>query len=84
MSTELSTKEIWLDISGYEGYYQVSNLGNVKSVERKVPHERKGFEFIKSSLLQYAVRVIFCLRNFFVFFYPFDCELICVNLCNLW
>ncbi|KXT44873.1 hypothetical protein HMPREF2532_03339 [Bacteroides ovatus] len=29
-------------------------------------------------MLQYAVRVIFCLRNFFVFFYPFDCELICV------
>jgi NUMOD4 motif./AP2 domain./HNH endonuclease. len=24
--------EIWKDISGYEGYYQVSNLGNVKSL----------------------------------------------------
>jgi hypothetical protein len=27
-------KEIWKDIPGYEGYYQVSNLGNVKSLER--------------------------------------------------
>ena len=28
--------EIWQDIAGYEGYYQVSNLGRVKSVSRKV------------------------------------------------
>lgn len=27
-------KEIWKDIPGYEGYYQVSNLGNVKSLTR--------------------------------------------------
>lgn len=28
--------EIWKDIVGYEGLYQVSNLGRVKSVERRV------------------------------------------------
>ena len=28
-------KEIWKDIQGYEGLYQVSNLGRVKSLERK-------------------------------------------------
>lgn len=28
--------EIWKDIPGYEGYYQVSNYGNVKSVARKI------------------------------------------------
>ena len=27
-------KEIWKDIVGFENYYQVSNLGNVKSLER--------------------------------------------------
>jgi hypothetical protein len=27
-------KEIWKDIPGYEGLYQVSNLGRVKSVDR--------------------------------------------------
>lgn len=27
-------KEIWKDVSGYEGLYQVSNLGRIKSSER--------------------------------------------------
>lgn len=26
-------KEIWKNIKGYEGLYQVSNLGNVKSLK---------------------------------------------------
>lgn len=30
-------KEEWRDVPGYEGYYQVSNKGRVKSVERMVP-----------------------------------------------
>lgn len=29
-------KEVWRDIKGYEGYYKVSNLGNVKSVDRVI------------------------------------------------
>lgn len=28
--------EKWRDIAGYEGYYMVSDMGNVKSLERKV------------------------------------------------
>ena len=28
--------EIWKDVPGYEGYYQVSNHGNVKSIERTI------------------------------------------------
>lgn len=28
--------EVWKDIAGYEGKYQVSNLGRIKSVKRKV------------------------------------------------
>lgn len=28
------TKEIWKDIKGYEGFYMVSSLGRVKSLER--------------------------------------------------
>lgn len=31
------TEEIWKDIKGYEGYFMISNLGRVKSVERYVP-----------------------------------------------
>jgi hypothetical protein len=34
-------EEIWKDIDGYVGYYQVSNLGNVRSVERTVNYELK-------------------------------------------
>jgi hypothetical protein len=30
----VSKKEIWKDIIGYENYYQISNYGNVKSLER--------------------------------------------------
>ena len=30
-------KEIWKDINGYEGIYQISNFGRVKSLERKIP-----------------------------------------------
>lgn len=32
----MRNKEVWIDISGYEGMYQVSNLGNVRSVSRKI------------------------------------------------
>ena len=34
--------EIWKDICGYEGLYQVSNLGRVKSLERQVRNHRSG------------------------------------------
>ena len=33
--------EIWKDVKGYEGYYQVSNLGNVRSLDRLVENGRK-------------------------------------------
>lgn len=43
-------KEIWKDIKNYEGIYQVSNLGNVKVLDRKVYNskvlcKRKGRNF---------------------------------------
>lgn len=34
--------EVWRDIEGYEGYYQVSNFGRVRSVERVIYlHDRE-------------------------------------------
>lgn len=30
----MENTEIWVDIKGYEGYYQVSSLGNIKSIRR--------------------------------------------------
>lgn len=38
-------QEIWKDVKDYEGYYQVSNLGNVKSVERVISK----IDFIRNS-----------------------------------
>lgn len=36
MVSDNGVTEEWKDIKGYEGFYQVSNLGNVRSVERIV------------------------------------------------
>ena len=33
-------KEMWKDIINYEGLYQVSNLGNVKSLNNKTNHKK--------------------------------------------
>lgn len=33
--------EIWKDVIGYEGLYQVSSFGNVRSVDRQVEYEDK-------------------------------------------
>ena len=46
--------EIWKDIKGYEGYYQVSNLGRVKSLSRKVWIEKNNsFGIRKEKILKY-------------------------------
>ena len=36
----MEEKEIWKDIEGFEGMYQVSNMGRVKSLERTVWNNR--------------------------------------------
>ena len=38
---ENNQNEIWRDIKGYEGYYQVSNLGNVKTLHANKGHRIK-------------------------------------------
>jgi len=37
----MSENEVWRDVAGYEGFYQVSNKGNVYSVERINSNGRK-------------------------------------------
>ncbi len=46
--------EEWKDIIGYEGYYQISNFGNVKSLERRIEAgiSRRGFRLIKERILK--------------------------------
>lgn len=45
-------KEIWKDIEGYEGHYQVSNKGVVKSLDREIPHSKGGVASIKGRILK--------------------------------
>lgn len=46
--------EIWIDIVGYEGYYQVSDLGNIRSIDRIINHPSKGAMRRKSKMLSPA------------------------------
>ena len=43
--------EIWKDVEDYEGYYQVSNYGRVKSLSRYVDHSRLGKQLIHPRIL---------------------------------
>ena len=45
--------EVWKDIPGYEGLYQVSNLGNVKSLDRKVINSIGIERNLKGSILKF-------------------------------
>jgi hypothetical protein len=44
--------EIFKDVKGFEGSYQVSNLGNVKSLGRKVKRGKDSFKILKEKILK--------------------------------
>lgn len=47
------SKEIWADIEGFEGWYQVSTEGRVRSVDRLVKFKNgKGSRFYKGKILK--------------------------------
>lgn len=52
--------EIWKDIPGYEGKYQVSNFGNVKSLNY---HRTKNEKFLTGKIDKDGYRVILLSRN---------------------
>lgn len=62
-------KEIWKDIPNYEGLYEVSNFGRVKSKDRTLLHARCGTQTRKGKLLSAAkstsgyLRVTLCKNN---------------------
>lgn len=48
-------KEIWENIKGFEGVYQVSNLGNIKSLDRIVEKKiggKKVYQHLKGNILR--------------------------------
>lgn len=66
----MQEQEIWKDVVGYEGLYQVSNLGRVKSVARYIDRHAKHVihkKYIKEKILKQCNNAAG---------YP------CVNLCN--
>ena len=52
----MATKEIWRDITGYEGYYQVSNFGRVRSLDRTVEFSDGRKRFYKGKMLSPRMR----------------------------
>ena len=43
--------EIWKDIPGYEGYYQVSNYGNFRSLNRIIKYKNNGLRIYPGKTL---------------------------------
>lgn len=56
LTVGMTPKEIWKDAVGWVGYYQVSNIGNVRSLDRVVrKHEHRGrvlFKKISGKILR--------------------------------
>jgi len=46
--------EVWKSIKGYEGFYEVSTLGNVKSLDRKIIFSDGRIRFFKGKFLNPA------------------------------
>jgi hypothetical protein len=46
--------EEWKDIEGYEGFYEISSIGNVRSLDRWVEHRLHGQIFIHGRQLKLA------------------------------
>lgn len=43
-------KEVWKDIKDYEGFYQVSNFGRVRSLDRIIESEHRSPQFMKGNI----------------------------------
>lgn len=48
--------EIWKDIEKYEGHYQASDLGRIKSLQRIVPHGKKGTQVVGEKILRPSIK----------------------------
>lgn len=47
-----SKQEVWKDIIGYEKKYQISNLGRVKSMQKKVVNSKKSERIVSERILK--------------------------------
>ena len=44
-------KEIWRDILGFEGFYQISNFGRIKSLSRMSPTKNGSLRRLKERII---------------------------------
>lgn len=61
----MNTDEIWKDIIGFEGLYQISNLGNVKSLD-KIIHNRGRYKqtmLVKGKILSNKIGDVSLRKN---------------------
>jgi len=54
--SDVNISEVWKDIKGYEGLYQVSNLGRVKSLERTLTRKNGRRQTIQERILKPLIR----------------------------
>ncbi len=52
--TSWLNEETWQDIPGYEGKYQASTLGRIRSLDRRVPCAHGGARFVRGRILKPA------------------------------
>ncbi len=55
LATPLLPGETWKAVPDYEDYYEVSDLGRVRSLDRVVPHPRLKSQFVKGRILRQKV-----------------------------
>lgn len=60
---ELTSNEIWKDIKGYEGRYQVSNMGNVKSLNYNYTGKEKNLRARKPNTYNKYMAIELCKNN---------------------
>lgn len=47
--------EVWKDIPGFEGIYQASSYGRIKSLDRTIIHTRLGQQFVAGRILSQSI-----------------------------
>ena len=49
------TEEVWKPVVGFEGYYEVSNMGNVRSKDRIVKHNCGGAKKVEGKIISQLI-----------------------------
>lgn len=62
------TEEIFKDIKGYEGLYQVSNLGRVRSLAKKAGFHNRKDKIIKNHITRYGYNLNHLCKNGIVYY----------------